>query len=99
MPTYDYKCKECEHEFEYFQSMSDDLLNECPQCKGEIRRLISGGTGLIFKGSGFYSTDYAPKKPKKTEKSEKSEKSDKTAKPAQKKTETPKGKGTNETSK
>ncbi|MEE8335410.1 MAG: zinc ribbon domain-containing protein [Candidatus Neomarinimicrobiota bacterium] len=95
MPTYDYKCKQCEHEFEYFQSMSDDVLKECPQCKGDIRRLISGGSGLIFKGSGFYSTDYAPKKPKKTEKTEKS---DKTAKTGQK-TETAKGKGNNETSK
>jgi len=70
VPTYDYKCKECGHEFEYFQSMSAENLKECPECKGEIRRLISGGTGLIFKGSGFYSTDYAPKRPIKSKKSE-----------------------------
>lgn len=62
MPTYDYKCKACNHQFEAFQRMSDDPLKECPQCKGEVYRLISGGTGLIFKGSGFYITDYKDKK-------------------------------------
>ena len=58
MPTYDYKCKKCSHTFEYFQTMSDALLELCPECKGDLRRLISGGSGLIFKGSGFYLTDY-----------------------------------------
>lgn len=62
MPTYDYKCKACNHQFEAFQRMSDDPLKECPQCKGEVYRLISGGTGLIFKGSGFYITDYKDNK-------------------------------------
>ena len=61
MPTYDYKCKKCSHTFEYFQTMSDAPLELCPECKGELRRLISGGSGLIFKGSGFYLTDYANK--------------------------------------
>ena len=62
MPTYDYKCKACNHQFEAFQRMSDDPLQECPQSKGEVYRLISGGTGLIFKGSGFYITDYKDNK-------------------------------------
>ena len=61
MPTYDYKCKKCSHTFEYFHTMSDAPLELCPECKGELRRLISGGSGLIFKGSGFYLTDYANK--------------------------------------
>lgn len=69
MPTYDYKCKECDHTFEYFQAMSDAPLELCPQCEGNVRRLVSGGSGLIFKGSGFYLTDYAKKdsSKKKTE--------------------------------
>jgi putative FmdB family regulatory protein len=57
MPTYDYECKECGYEFEHFQSMSEDTLKECPQCGGELRRLIGGGMGIIFRGSGFYVTD------------------------------------------
>jgi putative FmdB family regulatory protein len=57
MPTYEYECKSCGHSFEAFQSMSDDPLKECPECGKEIRRLINGGTGIIFKGSGFYVTD------------------------------------------
>lgn len=57
MPTYDYECKECGHEFEYFQSMSEDPLRDCPECGGAVRRLIGGGMGIIFKGSGFYVTD------------------------------------------
>ena len=61
MPTYDYKCKKCENIFEYFQSMSDSVLKNCPKCKGSVRRLVSGGAGLIFKGSGFYLTDYVKK--------------------------------------
>ena len=57
MPTYEYECKSCSHHFEVFQSMSDPSLKECPKCGKEIRRLIFGGTGVIFKGSGFYVTD------------------------------------------
>ena len=57
MPTYEYECKSCGHSFEAFQSMSDAPLRECPQCGKEVRRLINGGTGVIFKGSGFYVTD------------------------------------------
>jgi len=61
MPTYDYICKKCNHSFEFFQSMSDSHLKKCPKCNGPVRRLVSGGSGLIFKGSGFYLTDYAKK--------------------------------------
>ena len=76
MPTYDYKCENCDHMFEYFQTMSDLPLKKCPECTGKIRRLVSGGSGLIFKGSGFYLTDYAKKNSndKKTEKPTKTEK-------------------------
>ena len=76
MPTYDYKCENCDHMFEYFQAMSDLPLKKCPECSGKIRRLVSGGSGLIFKGSGFYLTDYAKKNSndKKTEKPTKTEK-------------------------
>jgi putative FmdB family regulatory protein len=57
MPTYEYECKSCGHTFEAFQAMSDEPLKNCPQCGKEVRRLIFGGTGVIFKGSGFYVTD------------------------------------------
>jgi putative FmdB family regulatory protein len=57
MPTYEYKCKSCGHAFEVFQSMSDAPLKDCPECGKEIRRVINGGSGIIFKGSGFYVND------------------------------------------
>ncbi len=58
MPTYDYECRSCSHRFEAFQSIRDDALTTCPECgKEELRRLIGGGTGIIFKGSGFYVND------------------------------------------
>jgi putative FmdB family regulatory protein len=57
MPTYEYECKDCGHTFEVFQNMSDAPLKECPECGKEVRRLINGGSGVIFKGSGFYVTD------------------------------------------
>lgn len=61
MPTYDYECKECEHVFEVFMRISDldDVNPKCPKCKSECGRLVSGGTGIIFKGSGFFINDYA----------------------------------------
>ncbi len=61
MPTYDYKCNKCGKEFELFQSMSEQPLSECPDCQGPVKRLIGPGAGLIFKGSGFYITDYRSK--------------------------------------
>jgi putative FmdB family regulatory protein len=57
MPTYGYECKSCGHTFDVFQSMSEEPLKVCPECGKEVRRLINGGTGVIFKGSGFYVTD------------------------------------------
>jgi len=57
MPTYEYECKSCSHSFEVFQSMNDPPLKDCPECGKEVRRLIFGGAGVIFKGSGFYVTD------------------------------------------
>ena len=57
MPTYDYKCEKCERTFEHFQSMSDEPLSVCEECNGPLKRLIGGGLGIIFKGSGFYVTD------------------------------------------
>jgi putative FmdB family regulatory protein len=57
MPTYDYLCTACGHKFEEIQKMSDPALTKCPKCKGKIKRLIGGGVGIIFKGSGFYATD------------------------------------------
>ena len=60
MPTYDYRCSECGHVFEELQSMKDQPLKDCPQChKPSLQRLMAGGAGMIFKGTGFYLTDYA----------------------------------------
>jgi putative FmdB family regulatory protein len=61
MPTYDYICVDCNYKFERFHSMSDEPIRVCPNCGGTVRRLISCGTGLIFKGSGYYLTDYKRK--------------------------------------
>ncbi|MFO0857110.1 MAG: zinc ribbon domain-containing protein [Phycisphaerales bacterium] len=59
MPTYEYRCKSCSHEFEHFQSMKDAPLRKCPECgKNTLERLIGTGAAVIFKGSGFYQTDY-----------------------------------------
>jgi len=70
MPTYEYRCKSCDFEFEEFQSIVAEPLAVCPRCGGAVYRMISGGVGLIFRGSGFYETDYKRKKP--AEKAEKS---------------------------
>jgi putative FmdB family regulatory protein len=62
MPTYDYVCPKCGHEFEQFQPMSDAPLKRCPKCKKlGLKRLVGAGAGLIFKGTGFYITDYKNK--------------------------------------
>ncbi len=61
MPTYTYRCKQCGMEFDHFQSIADPPLQNCPSCNGQLVRVITGGAGLIFKGSGFYITDYARK--------------------------------------
>lgn len=61
MPTYQYACYACSHEFETIQSFSDDSLTKCPECTGEIRKIYSA-VGVVFKGSGFYKTDSVKKK-------------------------------------
>ena len=57
MPTYEYLCENCNHQFEAFQSITAEPLKNCPECNGTVKRLIGAGNGLIFKGSGFYITD------------------------------------------
>ena len=58
MPTYEYECEKCGHRFEVFQSMTEPPRKRCPKCRGKVRRLVGGGAGIVFKGSGFYTTDY-----------------------------------------
>jgi len=67
MPTYDYECAICGHNFEVFQSMSAEPLSDCPECGGGVKRLIGTGAGILFKGSGFYQTDYRSSSYKKGE--------------------------------
>jgi putative FmdB family regulatory protein len=90
MPTYDYKCTQCGYDFEMFQSMSEDHIKKCPECEGIVRRLVGGGSGLIFKGSGFYLTDYGKGKDQKKKadgQNGKEKKTTKTDKTKEKKTE------------
>ena len=93
MPTYDYVCEECGDRFEHFQTMSSPVLTQKPGCEKEnclVKRMVSGGSGLIFKGSGFYLTDYKNKgktdkgAKESTEKPETKKESSKT--PSEKKT-------------
>ncbi len=62
MPTYEYQCTRCNHEFELFQSITDKPRSRCPLCRGKVIKLIGGGVGISFKGSGFYATDSRPGK-------------------------------------
>ena len=72
MPTYDYVCRACEHEFELFQSMKDAPKKKCPDCgRLKLERLIGTGAGVIFKGGGFYETDYRSDSYKKGAEAEK----------------------------
>jgi putative FmdB family regulatory protein len=91
MPTYEYECKSCHHKFEAFQNIKDEPLKKCPKCGKSLRRLFGGGMGIIFKGSGFYTTDYkhssavtsgngSSKGEKKTENKPSTEKSESTTK-------------------
>jgi putative FmdB family regulatory protein len=69
MPTYEYRCGNCGHQFEKFSpKITDESSVECPRCDGLAERLISGGAGLLFKGSGFYTTDYRSESYKQAEK-------------------------------
>lgn len=71
MPTYDYRCDACEHAFEEFQSMTEEPLKKCPKCgKKKLRRLIGTGAAILFKGSGFYQTDYRSESYKSAAKAE-----------------------------
>tara|TARA_Y100000588_G_C14279398_1_gene936173 strand:+ start:4136 stop:4483 length:348 start_codon:yes stop_codon:yes gene_type:complete len=71
MPTYEYVCRSCSHEFEEFQSITARSLRKCPRCaKLSLKRLIGTGAGVIFKGSGFYETDYRSENYKKQAKEE-----------------------------
>src|SRR5271165_5211198 len=73
MPTYDYVCDECGHEFEAFESIKASPQSDCPECKApKLRRKIGPGAAILFKGSGFYQTDYRSESYKKAEKAEKS---------------------------
>ena len=72
MPTYDYECDACGHEFELFQSISEPVKKKCPECsKQKLRRLFGSGAAIVFKGSGFYQTDYRSDSYKKSAKAEK----------------------------
>ncbi len=71
MPTYEYKCLEKGHRFEEFQSITEGPLETCPECGGPARRLISAGAGILFKGSGFYQTDYRSSSYKEAARAEK----------------------------
>ena len=77
MPTYEYQCQKCNFRFEEFQNISEKPLSRCPQCGGRVQRLIGAGAGLLFRGSGFYVTDYRSESYKKAEKAEKGEKTEK----------------------
>lgn len=76
MPTYGYKCPGCGHEFEKFQKITDDSGARCPKCRKRAVRQISGGAGFVFKGSGFYETDYKRAKPETKTKDKKAPKGD-----------------------
>jgi putative FmdB family regulatory protein len=71
MPTYEYECEKCGITFERFQNITEEPIKKCPECGGPVRRLIGAGAGVIFKGSGFYATDYRSESYKREAKKEK----------------------------
>ena len=94
MPTYDYRCDACGHEFELFQQMSAPVKKKCPECsKLKLKRLIGTGSGVMFKGSGFYETDYRSDSYKKAAKADRE-----SSKPTEKKSEAKKKSETNKSS-
>jgi putative FmdB family regulatory protein len=85
MPTYDYVCDACDHKFEQFQMMKDDALTKCPKCKKKkLRRLIGAGAAVVFKGTGFYQTDYRSDSYKKSAAADKPSGGDSSSSPAPK---------------
>lgn len=81
MPTYEYKCKKCNEVYEFFQNMTDEKKTMCPDCKtNSLKKMIGRGAGIIFKGSGFYETDYKAKEKKQQEQKPKTEKEGKSNK-------------------
>ncbi|MCS6771052.1 MAG: zinc ribbon domain-containing protein [Kiritimatiellae bacterium] len=70
MPTYEYECKKCGVTFEKFQRISEKPLRRCPECRGSVSRKVGAGAGLLFKGSGFYITDYRSENYKKSAKAD-----------------------------
>ena len=85
MPTYSYACEGCEHRFEQFQPISEKPIRKCPKCgKLKVKRLITGGAGVLFKGSGFYQTDYRSKSYQESAKKDKPESKPPADKPSDK---------------
>lgn len=84
MPTYEYKCEACGHQFEKFQSITASAIKKCPECgKNKVKRLLGTGAGLIFKGSGFYITDYRSENYKSGEKGDSNSSTAGDSKPAE----------------
>lgn len=80
MPTYEYECRSCQHQFELFQAITAKPVTRCPKChKEQVRRLIGRGAGVIFKGTGFYQTDYRSESYRKQSAAEKPATADKPA--------------------
>jgi putative FmdB family regulatory protein len=75
MPTYEYKCRDCGERFDEFQKITDPPLTQCSLCGGGVERIISGGSGVMFKGAGFYINDYRSESYKKAAQKEKSDNS------------------------
>jgi putative FmdB family regulatory protein len=84
MPTYQYECRRCGNVFERFQSIKDKPVKRCPECRGGVKRVPGAGAGIIFKGSGFYQTDYRSKGYGEAAKRDKAASEQKTEKPANK---------------
>ncbi len=102
MPTYEYECAACQSRFEVFQSITEDPLKRCPDCKSRrVKRLIGAGAGIIFKGSGFYETDYkrASQEGKKGEEKESKSEGKETTKEDKKATKKDSKEGTSKTKK
>jgi putative FmdB family regulatory protein len=74
MPTYEYQCMLCSYRFDLFQSITEEPVRECPKCHGKVERLISAGAGFLFKGKGFYITDYRSEEYRRQKKAEKENK-------------------------